>query len=130
MNCQYCGAELQSKRAKNCPACSELLSDANRARSYAHVIAAAIDAREAGATGEAVRDAMRAAMSGARNEQRAFADAQRARDDERKRQHSADAAYFAQHGRWPWQDAAPIDPERIEGPDQPVRGLPVNEEYV
>jgi hypothetical protein len=129
-NCQHCDAELESPRAKNCALCSQILSDANRARSYAQVLTAAHAARAAGTTGTAVHDAMRAAMSGARDEQHAFNAAQRARDEERKRQRSADAAYFATHGRWPWQDAAPVDPERIEGPDKPVRDLPVHEDDV
>lgn len=128
-NCQHCNAELTSPRAKNCPACSQILSDANRARSYAQVVAAAQSARAAGASGADVHAAMHAAMIGARQEHNTFADAQRARDDERKRQRSADADYFARNGRWPWQDATPIDPERIE-PDPPARGLPVHEDDV
>jgi hypothetical protein len=128
-NCQHCNAELSNPRAKNCPTCSEILADANRAHTYAQVVAAAQAAREAGATGTDVHDAMRAAMTGARKEHNAFADAQRARDEERKRQHSANASYFAEHGRWPWQDAGQIDPERLE-PDQPVRGLQINEDDI
>lgn len=50
MNCQHCGTELTSKRAKNCPTCSALLAEANRRQVYAAVREAISAAKVEGIT--------------------------------------------------------------------------------
>lgn len=61
MNCQHCGTELSNKRAKNCPVCSNMLQQANRAGVYGFVMEAIAQAKEDGLAGEEMHEAMRAA---------------------------------------------------------------------
>ena len=113
--CQYCRTELANTRAKNCPICSEILSDANRRGVYGAVMSAIADAKSASATSADMHEVMRATIAtgqSARNEVLArvrLANADRlARLTERAR-------YYAAHGRWPGSDAIDEeDAERIE----------------
>lgn len=93
MNCQHCGAELQSKRAKNCPVCAAIKAEANRRGTYSFVMEAFAMAQADGLTGEAVHEVARSAHEagvGKRNQwmddYRAAAKRQREIDAEIKRQ--------------------------------------------
>jgi len=111
-NCQHCGLELASKRAKNCPTCRDLLQTANRYGTYSFVMEAIQIAKDAEMTGEEMHQAMDEAMNAGTQERNRIADEIRARAKAKKEQHSKDVAYYHEHGYWPWQ--AEEHPDNIE----------------
>jgi hypothetical protein len=87
--CQHTGLtfEARSKAAKNHPAVSDLLAEANKRGAYRETIDAIREVREAlgeDLTLEAVEAAARAAISGRREELQAQRDLWRQRRDERR----------------------------------------------
>ncbi len=98
--CQHCQTELTNPRAKNCPECSSILSDANRAGSYGFVMEAIAEAKAAGLTGEDVHEAMRAAMRAGQSEHNRIADEIRARAKQRQAEQSKRIARYRQTGHW------------------------------
>ena len=62
MNCQHCNEELNNKRAKNCPDCSQILQGANTRGVYSFVMEAIAQARSDGLSGADVRNEMNAAL--------------------------------------------------------------------
>ena len=113
--CQHCGTELSNKRAKNCPACSEILADANKRGVYGAVMSAIAEAKSESVTGMDMHEVMRAAMvtgQSARNE--VLARIRQANAD-RKARLAERTRYYAEHGRWPGSGAIDEeDAERIE----------------
>lgn len=61
-NCQYCNDELNNKRAKNCPACNSILSEANKRNVYGFVMEAYQQAKSDNLSGQEMRDTMKSAI--------------------------------------------------------------------
>ena len=105
MKCQHCGAELDNKRAKNCPRCSAILTDANKRGVYGFVMEAVKQAKEDGLTGEAVHEAMKSAAkfgTGKRDEwNREYQQMRETRNNERKAREEEARKFYMEHGRWP-----------------------------
>ena len=73
-NCQHCQTELQNQRAKNCPICSAILSEANKRGTYSFVIEAIEAAREDGMIGDAVQAIAKAAHDAGKSQRDSFMD--------------------------------------------------------
>jgi hypothetical protein len=113
--CQYCGTELNNPRAKNCSICSGILQEANKRRTYGHVMEAVATAKESGRAGAEVHDAMRDAMKRGAAAIAEFKQRQRERDRQRAgeyaRREQERQAYFDTHGYWPDDESVLADIE-------------------
>jgi hypothetical protein len=116
--CQYCGTELNSKRAKNCPVCAGILNDANRKGAYSFVIDAAVTAKYDGLIGAEVHQTMQGALKAGQAKQAEWAAEYRRRIEERKQADSRRVKFYQDHGYWPGQLAEDeIDPNEAVRPD-------------
>jgi len=88
MNCQNCGAELNNKRAKNCPDCSKMLQLANKRGVYGFVMDAIAQAKADGLSGADVRDEMNAAIKAGNARRAEWAAEYRERWEQRRREES------------------------------------------
>lgn len=78
MNCQHCGTELTSKRAKQCPDCAAIKNDAHRYGTYAATMEAFEKAARRGLSGQEMRDFVLGKKVEATAENRIEADKRRA----------------------------------------------------
>lgn len=101
MNCQHCQTELTSKRAKNCPVCSDLLQKANKAGTYGFVCEAIAAAKADGLTGTDMHEAMRSAAKAGAAKRAWCAVEYRQRIEQRKREESERIRFYQTHGYWP-----------------------------
>ena len=134
MNCQHCGEELASKRAKNCATCSGILNEANKRRVYGAVTEAIALAKTDGITGEDMHVIMHTAMISGQEATNKVRDEIRAREKERVAERSRQMAlrnkFYAEHGYWPES----MDEEDLDLQAQAIHqksdGLGDIEEYV
>jgi hypothetical protein len=112
MNCQYCGTELASKRAKNCPDCTAILNDANRKGAYAFVLEAAATAKNDGLTGESVQATMRSALKAGQAKRAEWAAEYRQRVEDRKQADACRTRFYQEHGYWPGEGKGDLEDTR------------------
>lgn len=98
--CQHCQTELSNARAKNCPTCSQVLSQANRYGTYSFVMEAIAQAKVDGLTGEAMQSAMQSAIEYGEAKRNEWQAEYRRQQAERQAEQSAAAARYAKTGRW------------------------------
>lgn len=118
-NCQYTGVQLDNPRAKNSPAVTKLLAEANKSGVYSDVSNAMLSAKADGKTGDDVLDAGRQALIASKEKLARIAAESRARRDEKRRAESARIADLRANGpRRRDDDGFQSDPE----PMPPARG--------
>lgn len=100
VTCQYSGVEFEakSKRSKNHPRVANLLENANRKGVYNDVVAAMVQAKRQGITGEAVIEAGEVAFDNGMNAAVEFNARWRAEQREKRAQESARIAEYRANG--------------------------------
>jgi len=114
--CQYCGKELENKRAKNCAECNAILADANKRGVYGFVMEAVAQARKDGLTGDAMHQAMRSAAKLGAGKRAEWS-------TEYKRNLELKLAQEREE-RKAWKETAHMDEEELDGQAQAHRPTP------
>lgn len=107
--CQHCQAELTNARAKNCPDCTTILSDAYTTGAYGFVMEAITIAKADGLTGDAMRDAMQSAMKVGQSKRSEWMAEYRKAQEAKAAEQSAKIAQYRQTGRWTTDQAKDDD---------------------
>jgi len=118
--CQYCGNELNSKRAKNCPTCSQLSNEAYKVGGYDLAIQAVTEAKVAGLTSAEIHQTWRDAIQAGKARSNQWYLEHRQRMIERRERDHQQIEFYNEHGYWPGQENS--DGYQADEPQPVARG--------